>query len=364
MITTSKERVLVHLYLRRFEEGWDGGVSHQEMISRECGVGRTHVPRVIKPLLAEGLIGEVLGRAPGHLRRIKVYSLTREGEQKASKIVEEMMSARVAWEGPTGEKLDEPLPDALRHINDALGGSGRSIKMPDLMRVANGPASWADLLDLADSRVEEGGLEIPPGWEVMEGPADPGMFIGRERSVQEVHSLITGSAHAILSGEKGMGKRTLIARIAQIFCLKVMWLRRDRDAEGASIKVRAPDLIAIVEDSGQNLLSRLMDDGDPQVADPRDDTWPEKMRSALLVRIVDAEVEGGPYVLRGLGRDDFVGKCIELGMGRELSEGFHRASKGSPGSIAYLLSLDPSELEGIIGGEDPIFHLILGMRRK
>ena len=359
---TSKERVLVHLYLRRFEQGWDGGVSHQEMISRECGVGRTHVPRVIKPLLAEELIKEALGRAPGHLRRIKVYSLTRDGELKASRIVEDMRSRRVVWGGPGKGKLDEPLPDALRHINDALGGS-RSIKMPDLMRLANGPASWEDILELADSVAEEGGLDIPPGWEVIEGPADPGTFIGREEEVREVHSLIVGSPHTILSGETGMGKRTLIARIAQINGLKVMWLRRDRDARAPSVKVRAPDLIAIVEDAGPNILSRLMDDGDPQVADPRDDTWPKRMRSALLVRIVDAEMEGGPYVLKGLDRDDFVGKCVELGMGKVLSEGFHRASKGSPGSIAYLLSLDRSELEGIMSGDDPIFHLILGMRR-
>ncbi|MCK5773430.1 MAG: ATP-binding protein [Thermoplasmata archaeon] len=358
---TSKERVLVHLYLRRFEEGWDGGVSHQEMISRECGVGRTHVPRVIKPLLAEDLIKEALGRAPGHLRRIKVYSLTREGELKASRIVEDLESRRVVWEGPAEEKLDEPLTDALRHINDALGGS-RSIKMPDLMRLTGGQVSWADVLDIADSRVEEGGLEIPPGWEVLEGPARPGTFIGREEEVREVHSLIAGSAHTILSGEKGMGKRTLIAHIAQVKGLKVMWLRRDPNANGLSIKVRAPDLIAILEDAGQSILSRLMDE-DTEIADPRDDTWPEKMRSALLVRIVDAEVENGSYVLKGLGRDDFMGRCVGLGMGRELSEGYHRASKGSPGSIAYLLSLDRSELEGIVSGEDPIFHLILGMRR-
>ncbi len=361
---TSRERVLVHLYLRRYEGGWDGGVSHQEMISRECGVGRTHVPRVIKPLLAEGLIKEVIGRAPGHLRRIKVYSLTREGELKASRIMEDMRSRRVTWEGPTGEKHDEPLTDTLMHVNDALGGSGRSIRMPELMRLANGPVSWADLKDIADSRVEEGGLEIPPGWEVIEGPAVPGIFLGREEEIREMYSLITGRTHSILSGERGMGKRTLIAHIAQIKGLKVMWLGRNPDADTASIKVPAPDLIALVEDAGPDLLSRLMDEGDKPFEDPRDDTWPEKMRSAFLVRIIDAEAEGASYVLKGLGSDDFVGKCIELGMGRELSEGLHRASKGSPGSIAYLLSLDRSELEDIMKGEDPIFHLILGMRRK
>ncbi len=360
---TSKERVLVHLYLRRFEVGWDGGVSHQEMISRECGVGRTHVPRVTKPLLAEGFIKEVLGRAPGHLRRIKVYSLTREGELKASKIMEDMRSRRITWEDSTGEKHVEPLTDTLRHINDTLGGSGRSITMPELMRLANGPVSWVGLRDIADSRVELGGLDIPQGWEVIEGPAVPGTFIGREGEIREMYSLITESTHSILSGERGMGKRTLIARIAQLKGLNVIWLKRNPDADAASIKAPVPDLIALVEDTGPNLLSRLMDEGDKPIEDPRDDGWPEKMRSAFLVRIIDAEVEGGSYVLKGLGPDDFVGKCIELGMERELSEGLHRASKGSPGSIAYLLSLDRSELEEIMKGEDPIFHLILGMRR-
>ena len=97
MVFTSGDRVILHLLSKGNSADPAGGVADQDDIAACCGIGRTHVPRALKPLIADGLVNESQGRAPGRTRRVKVYDLTEEGFQHAMMLRDKANETIIEW---------------------------------------------------------------------------------------------------------------------------------------------------------------------------------------------------------------------------------------------------------------------------
>lgn len=100
VILTSAERVLVHLHGH-----WNAKEPSREMtqagISDGAHVLRSHVPRTLKILLAEGLVDRREARLLGRTRKTTVYALTPSGVARAREILDAADAGTVEVDGRT-----------------------------------------------------------------------------------------------------------------------------------------------------------------------------------------------------------------------------------------------------------------------
>lgn len=202
MILTAAERVLAHL-----SGHWNAPEPRpamtQEGIGEAVGVRRSHVPRVVRGLVRDGLVEERDGRIRGRGRKVRVYYLTSAGLARAREIVRGIEAEEI----PLGE-------DRM-----TVGEYSR----------LHGLAP----LDVVQSLFSRGTLPGPDREEAE--------FLGREQELSRLVAWFRGSRPVlVVYGSPGVGKTTLARRFLSKVTAHYHW----REVRGA----RARDLLAGLAD--------------------------------------------------------------------------------------------------------------------
>ncbi len=371
MVFTSGDRVLLHLLLKGSRVDPTSGVADQDDIAAYCGIGRTHVPRALKPLINDDLVNESQGRAPGRTRRVKVYNLTEKGCLAAIVLRNKANETVMEWIDETGTSHSEHCVDALRRINDHLGSRGLSqIPISLFLTIGREKVGWNDILFLSSSVRGETTetICIPEGWIPISSPKVPEVFLDRQKDMKRLQDLVDGSSLLALTGEAGIGKRTLVAAWAERNKRKILWLDR---GEGSEFCIDADryDLLVMIGAPMVDVTSTLVRGDGIDLSDPRNEDWPELLRPIPLLGIMDGYLDSsgeGIIDLKGLDEGTFVREAIGSGLPEKLANPFFKASKGSPMALSYLGDLEDSTLGGLgtLDEEAAIMSLILGLRSK
>ena len=150
-----KDRVLLHLFdLPREVRHSVPEEATQEGIATALGIPRTHITRLLRPLVQEGLIEEEKERVLGKERRLKVYSLSPKGLSRAESIVREASSSSVEVidaEGQRVRKVEELLESRLDlpvlKIIDSIGKSLHLVAEPGRYVNSNAPLEMPPFFD-------------------------------------------------------------------------------------------------------------------------------------------------------------------------------------------------------------------------
>ncbi|MGA1865982.1 MAG: hypothetical protein ACMUFK_00780 [Thermoplasmatota archaeon] len=368
---TSSDRVLLHLLMKGDRIDRTSGIADQDDIAANCGIGRTHVPRALRSLLSDGLVEESRGHVPGRVRRVKRYSLTTEGMTAAMALRAQANEVVIEWIDDQGRLEKAPCVDALRKINDKLGTFSMN-RIPISLFLSSGGEriGWEEILALSSSilRKTSETLRIPEGWKPVIPPDLPSHFIERPSELSDLFELIQHHDVCALAGDKGAGKTTLVQILCGRFGLRALWLMRDGE-QGSLIDPGEFDMIVVVGAPMIDIRSTLLGRGRTQLRDPRDDEWPEGLRSVPLLGILEGRLEGiGNDVmsLGGLGGEVFVEKAVEMGMSGELALEYYRATRGLPVALSFLAELETSVLSGLgtLDTEAALMSLMLGFRSR
>jgi hypothetical protein len=325
------------------------------------------VPRVLAPLISDGLVVEGIGRVPGRPRRVKVYRLTDKGAGSASAIFERAKEEPLSWAGPEGALREEKLVDASRRLNDELSTLKRPPLPMSVLLSTSGKLRWNELLWLSASMGSgtSKGYCIPRGYTISTAPKPPFKLVGRAKELGMLDRLLKEDRFAVVTGAAGMGKRTLIVGHANLRGLRVLWLERGPSDE-LCMDEGSYDLLVLNGPGEMDLSVVLMSGGELDIKDPRDGSWPEHLRSPPLVLLVEGEhrVKGSPIELKGLPLDIFVNSCVEAGLPVALSRAFHSACGGSPSALTYVRGLPREELASLssIERDDAVLRLLLGSK--
>lgn len=348
MPVTSGDRVLIHLLSRGDPDGWTGGVSDQDLIASMCGIGRTHIPRVLKPLLEDDLILEEMGRVPGKPRRVKVYSLTEEGLLTSREALDRVNEETVYWTDETGRRRSGKALDCLEKINLHLIELSMS-KLPAslFLSLPVEDLSWNDIMWTSASlreMVGEGPC-IPEGWRPL---AIRERFKGLsfDRELLERMDAHLSDGMVILAGSEDSGKEDLIELWARSRGRKALWLERGDD-DGTCLDGGPWDLIVLLGGADRDVDSVLK--GSMKVNDIRNGHWPREFRSLDLIMTtsLDVEIEGPVISVQGLSMDFFVSSCRGRGMGEEMALELYSSTRGSPKALNQILAMDEKEISDL-----------------
>ena len=204
----TKSKVLVHLL--RFTGFADELLVPMEITQRgiadATGVKLTHISRVLKTKISEGLVSEKKAHVEGIRRRVKVYFLTRKGMEKANEIMASL------------EKIRFPA---------VVDGEKRDVDYSEIKdRVTAG------ILEVMDMVEKEGYADVdslypqPVGTALVYHPPEIERFVGRSREMEELSSLIgdEGIKVLIVFGNPGYGKTTLLFNVLRKFAGKANML--------------------------------------------------------------------------------------------------------------------------------------------
>lgn len=362
----SGDRVLIHLLSRGDPDGWSGGVSDQDLISSMCGIGRTHIPRVLKPLMEQDLIVEDTGRVPDKPRRVKVYSLTQDGAAQARDALARANEVKVYWTDETGRRRSARAVECLDQINSHLRELSMAVLPASLfLSLPIEDLSWNDIMWTSASirDIHGEGPCIPEGWRPFTFRGGfKGMSFEREL-LEELDRKISGGMVAITGGEDA-GKEELIELWSRSRSRKALWLEKGDD-DGVCPEGGPWDLIVLVGGADPD-ISELLIEG-AEVKDLRDSHWPREFRSIDLIMTTSADVDlSGPVVkAHGLSGEYFVSRCLERGLPEPLAREISMSTGSSPKALKYLLRCDPRELEQIrdMDSEEAVLKILLELKK-
>ncbi|MBN1390339.1 MAG: hypothetical protein JXA22_06835 [Candidatus Thermoplasmatota archaeon] len=368
---TSSDRVLLFLLMKGDRTDNAGGTTDQDEIAACCGIGRTHVPRALKPLITDGFVEGTQGRTPGRARRVKLYSLTAKGITAALALRDRVTDITVEWTDDHGRFERENCVDALRKINDRLGASSMN-RIPISLFLALGKNSvgWNELLELSSSllSMRAGVVSLPEGWRPLAPPDPPQFVIDRTMEMEGLLSMLEHNGVSIIVGDRGAGKRTLVQLVTERSGLRVLWLSRDGEKE-YHIEPSGYDIMVMIGVQMIDLSSVLIGEGRTDLKDPRDKNWPEELLAMPLLGILEGDLEAERddiMSLGGLKERDFMEKAVEMGMMEGLAREYFKATHGIPSALSYLGEIDPSALTGLgtLDMEAALMSLMLGLRSR
>jgi len=362
---SSGERILLFLHLTRPRDDLYGGFD-QAKIARECGIGRTHVPRSLKPLLDQGLVLEDRGRTPGSARKVKTYSLSVTGQQVAKSIMDGLAASKLSLVGPDGIKYTMD-PNSIRSlVNDHLETrSLGAIGLPLLLSLESEVMTWDRIEAIAREGDSSGAVDIPAGWTTIDPIVMPEKIIARPE-VPVLRKMISENDAVRVTGKPGSGRRTIVARALEEQGLKALWIRRSPGSASVKLGIRS-DIIVIVEESGPSPSIILMGSGDIP-SDPRDQDWDEDLRSLPLVIIgKEGSDDDLPIIRIGpLAEDLFRTALEELGVGHEMASRLYGVTSGSPGLIGFLYRMKRSERDLLLSGtpDEVLLKVLIDLERS
>ena len=118
-----RDRVLLHLLDARGHRLPDRPSQQmtQEGVSAALGMNRTHITRVLKPLLDDGQVESKKGHVSGRDRKLTYYALTETGFAKAMDILRSFGDESLELIEASGSKKKTKVRDALKQYPE-LGG--------------------------------------------------------------------------------------------------------------------------------------------------------------------------------------------------------------------------------------------------
>ncbi|MEA3557724.1 MAG: hypothetical protein U9R75_00550 [Candidatus Thermoplasmatota archaeon] len=368
--TSSGDRVLLFLLHRSERSDWSGGRSGQDDISLYCGVGRTHVPRVLKPLLQEGLVEEELGRTPGVSRRVKVYSLTPEGVGAAKSLRSSLEGRELSWKDDMRQLHEGTVASTISGINGTLTRLGmKALPLSLLLTFQKDPITWNDVLWLSSTIRGDGisNICLPDGWTPATPPVLPEHVTLRKDIFPELDSALSGKGIAVLVGKKGMGKRSALEHWIEKRGRKALWMCPSTGDRGISIDEGDHDLVVLLGSDMVDIGSSFLINGRPALRDPRDDGWPKVFFDIPVVGVQDGELDlhaDGIIHVTGIDEAPFVENAVRYSISRKLAHELYRAVKGSPGFLEYLSEMDGEDVPEIAGKdlETAVMMFLLGYR--
>ncbi len=367
MPVTSGDRVLIHLFHRGEPEGWSGGVSDQDMIASSCGIGRTHVPRTLKPLINGGMITEDLGRAPGRPRRVKVYSLTENGTLAAREAIDRCEKEELDWIDDEGLTHHGSVRDVHIEINHLLVSlSMGSIPLPQFLSILKETVPWNDIMWTSASIGHCGsGPLLPNGWKpyVHKDPIKGQTFDNEELVL--IDGLLEKDGMAILKGPSGSGKMEMIDLWSRSRGRRGLVLEKG-DSGGNCLEGGPWDLLVLLG-GGDPDVDRLLHD-DNEVKDIRDQDWPSELNGIDLIMTTSADIAlKGPVIeIKGMAWDLFRERATSAGLDELLSQELFRSTKGSPVALRSIIGSSDEYIQDLndMDTEEAVLKVLLSLKKK
>jgi len=226
---SSSNRALLYLYDRRREATADhaGEGVTQLGISEGLGIPRSHITRVVRPLVEDGLIVEEKRHVVDKDRKLNVYSLTSKGLTRVQELVDEASDLEVT-----------------------VRERGRTERMAvsELLKTPN-----ISLLDLIDSAREDTALDLGGGRFILcdrELCLGPLLDRGEELFAAEEFLRADASILVILSN-RGYGSSSLMKKIAlEMTDRPLLWHDLSDDGSRARIEQQVNAFIETISNGG------------------------------------------------------------------------------------------------------------------
>jgi len=363
---SNSTRALFFLYDIRKKNGT--GTPHiqstQQGIADAIKVPRTHMTRILRPLIEEGLVYEEKGRVPGRERRVKTYHITPIGVTRARDIMEGLKSEEITFVGSAAsqrmtvkEVLDKRSYPGFLAIADALE-RGILISHNERLIVSN----------------------FPPVLEE---------FYDREEELKRAIEFLESKSNVlVLISNRGYGSSTLMKKIAlDLTDLPLLWHDLSIDGEWKEITGAIEDLASRlgIKNPEEMLEERVILCFD-NYYDPPERTVDGLIELIHKIHDKDAKVMVAmwaetPSYKRFYQRDDISsGIVTEIRMGRlreeyvkqmigeelddEAMKMIYMLTKGQPLTLRMLGQRDEKGLKEIIPNEEVRFLMYLLTRKR
>jgi DNA-binding MarR family transcriptional regulator len=186
----------------------------QEGISFALGVNRTHITRVLKPLLEEGQVESRKGHVTGRDRKLTYYALTELGFAKAMSILRSFGEEYVELIDNSGSKNKTKVRDVIK-------------QHPEISALA-----------LADA-VQEGKVLKAPGERFVQANTvlECGELLERERQIEQASRFLNSpSALLVIIASYGYGSSTLLKHTAlELWKGPLFWFDLNIDCSAKSV---------------------------------------------------------------------------------------------------------------------------------
>ncbi len=339
----------------------------QEGISGALGIPRTHITRILRPLVIEGLIEEDKERVAGKERRLKVYFLTPKGFSRCEELVD----------------------DASTSIIEIVDNRGRkAVKVSDLLKDRRG----IPVLKIIEAAGGSLNLISTPGRPILSNvPLDMPVLIDREEELKRSSEFLTSKSTVLtVFANYGYGSSTFLRKVAMGQTrVPLLWhdLEKGKAAEeilrGVKEFVRELGFengdISELKQNDTLLCFDNYHDVSEEVVDLFFDLMKSlaggKTRMALAMR------EETPFYNRFFQRSDVTkGHVIEIHlhrldepsarrfMGEELEDdAFHliyRLTRGQPLALKLVLEGDDKRLRTLLPNEEVRFLMYLRTKKR
>jgi DNA-binding MarR family transcriptional regulator len=363
---SSSNRALLYLYDRRREAAADhaGEGVTQLGISEGLGIPRSHITRVVRPLVEDGLIVEEKRHVADRDRKLNVYSLTSRGLSRVQEMVEE------------ASDLEVTVRERGRTERMVVSGL---LKTPNI-----------NLLDLIDSARGGNVLDLGGGrFIVCDGELGASPVLDRKEELIIAEEFLEGGAPIlVILSNRGYGSSSLMKKIALEMTDKpLLW--HDLSNDGSRTRIER-EVDAFVETIFEEELVELNDVGALLCFDnyhliPEDgvDAMMDLMRrlteghTKLMVAMrrdnpsynrfyQKEDVDGGRVVEVYLGRLGY--ECVEDMFGSEMDPEalklIYMMTRGQPLALDLLRRGDDEGLRSMYPNEEVRFMMYLRSKKS
>lgn len=338
--------------------------STQQGIAAAIKVPRTHMTRILRPLLKDGLVYEEKSRLPGSERRIKTYSITPKGVARAEELIERLRSEEIVLGGhEENQKI-------------AVGQVLKKQPRPGFLAIA----------DAIDSGIMVSPVRRPV---VSNTPIMLEEFYDREEELERAAEFLESRSNVlVLISNRGYGSSTLMKKAAlELTDLPLLWYDLSIDDAWESINRAVSDITSIlgIHNEKQLLEERIMLCFDNYI-DPHEKTVDGLIELIHKIRGKDAKLMVAmsaetPSYKRFYQRDDInsgivteirVGRLpeeyVRLMIGEDLDDEamkmIYMLTRGQPLALRMLRQRDEEGLKRIFPREEVRFLMYLLSRKK
>jgi DNA-binding MarR family transcriptional regulator len=220
-----KDRALLHLYDSRSHlTDRPSEALTQQGIASALEVNRTHITRVMKPLVDAGLVEVGKGRLEGGDRKMSYYLLTPTGLVRAKELIDSL--------GEEELELVEEGKKVRRKVRDALKAYPylRSLEVIDSIGGVLRPQDPGKRLILSEVELRTDG------------------FIGREEQLATAKEFLSGPSLVLaIYANHGYGSSTFLRKVAaDLFDGAILWHDLSKSQDPAALKRELDRLSALL----------------------------------------------------------------------------------------------------------------------
>ncbi len=192
---SNRERILLHLYSYSSDINYYNapyGIT-QEGIAEGIGIGRNNVPRELKILLNEGIVGLKKARVANLKNRRNVYYLTPKGIVEAKKIKVRLKNMKIHVVLSPGKEVEIPLGEITKRFG--LDFETAALNVDKNRKL--------DIISVVRKRIRS--------FHYLEENLVVSNLYGRDRELNAIDEFFRGSKKVLfLTGNSGMGKTSLM----------------------------------------------------------------------------------------------------------------------------------------------------------